>query len=497
MQMYFPGFRWTALLAGLAFSLPIHAQRVTAGQLCELADGSQPATAALQRLIDESEGLVEIPPGTFLLDAPLRIDLSAKGYRSIRGADGTTRLIVDHEGCALQVTGDHRGTANPDTVQEHTWEKERMPVISGLEILGRRDTSDGIQLIRTMKCIIRNVLIRRCRYGIHLVERNRNVIITDSHLYDNLDTGIFLDACDLHQINITGNHISYNQRAGIRQYNGDVHNVQISGNDIEYNSGIAESCGEIVLEAPEGIISEYSITGNTLQARPENAGANIWITGGGENGPLAARIITVSGNIIGDRDKGIVLRDASRVTMASNTIYGGQTVNLHFQHCCDITLTGNTIGTRSSMHDGVDTPHMDGILAEGCADCLITGNILSDHRFGSKDKGGALTLVNTERCRVSDCQILSPRFRGVHIIGGMGCVVSDNTISAPPSEAFLAAVEISGPGHAHLIQNNWICTALPEPVVMEGASGEARNNTLVQYEETGTVPNATTEKTQS
>ena len=96
MQMYFPGFRWTALLAGLAFSLPIHAQRVTAGQLCELADGSQPATAALQRLIDESEGLVEIPPGTFLLDAPLRIDLSATGYRSLRAPDGTRRLLVAH-----------------------------------------------------------------------------------------------------------------------------------------------------------------------------------------------------------------------------------------------------------------------------------------------------------------------------------------------------------------------------------------------------------------
>ena len=96
-------------------------------------------------------------------------------------------------------------------------------------------------------------------------------------------------------------------------------------------------------------------------------------------------------------------------------------------------------------------------------------------------------MVNTERCRVSDCQILSPRFRGVHIIGGMGCVVSDNTISAPPSEAFLAAVEVSGPGHAHLIQNNWICTALTEPVVIDDASGEARNNTLVQYEETSIV----------
>lgn len=478
MQTCLTCFGLIAGLSGLVLALPMQAQDTNVEHLLELADGKQPATAALQHFIDESEGLVELPAGTFLLDAPLRMELPARGYRSLRGADGTTRLIVAHDGYALEVLGDHQGTAYPPSVEDHTWEKERMPVISGIEIVGSNAQSDGILLRRTMKCIIRNVLIRRCRYGIHLVERNRNVIIADSHIYDGMDTGIFLDSCDLHQVNITGNHISYNQRAGIRQFNGDVHNIQITGNDIEYNSGIAESSGEIMLEAPAGIISEYSITGNTVQARPENPGGNIVITGNPVNSPYAGRTAVISGNIIGDRDLNIVLQDACRVTIASNTIYGGKTLNLRFTKCRDILVDGNTIGTRPSTHAAND-PHIDGILLKDCVDCLISDTILSEHFYGSQEQGGALTLVNALRCRIADCQILSPRFRGIHIVGGMGCVVSDNTISAPDTGPYCAAIELSGPGRAHLVQNNWICGNLPEPVVIEGDSGISKNNFLV------------------
>jgi len=480
----------SALAAGLSWlllALASHGQDAAVTELQGLADGQRPATAVLQRLIDESEGLVSIPAGTFLLDAPLRVDLSVRGYRSIRGADGATRLVVDCAGPALEIVGDHQGTAHPDSVEDHTWEKERLPIISGLEILGKHDQADGIALVRTMKCIIRNVLIRRCRYGIHLVERNRNVIIADSHIYDCTDTGVFLDECNLHQINILGNHISYNKRAGIRQLNGDVHNVQITGNDIEYNTGSAESSGEIVLEASEGLISEYSITGNTIQARPENPGANILISGTLENAPYAARVVTISGNIIGDRDKNIALSRASKVTITGNTIYGGKTLSLHLQQCGNVVVNGNNIGTRPSMHT-VHEIHDDGILLEDCTDCLLTDNILSEHRFGNQEQGGAVTLLNAQRCRVSDCQIIHPRIRGVHIVGGMGCVVSDNTIMAPATEDFRAAIEISGTGRAHLVQNNWIGSALAEPIVIEGSSGESRNNTLVSSEETEAPP---------
>ena len=465
-------------LACLLFSLAGAAQDA-APSLAELADGTRPATAALQRMIDDSTGLVELPPGTFLLDGPLVLDLPRLGWRSLRGADGATRLVVAHAGPGILVQGDHQGTANPATVQDHTWDKERFPSVSGVEILGAHPEADGIVLSRTMKCVVRGVLVRKCRHGVRLVERNRNTLIADAHIYGCLDTGVFLDACDLHQVNITGSHISYNGRAGIRQFNGDVHNVQISGNDIEYNAGAEGGlpAGEIVLEAPEGIISEYSITGNTLQARPQNPGANLLVLGAENNTPHAARTMTVSGNVIGDRDKNIVLSRACRVTVTGNTVYGGAALNIHLDRCANIVLSGNNIGSRPFSHNAAD-PHVDGVLVEECDSVLLSGNILSGHRFGAPERGGAVTLVNARNCRVTGCQILHPRVRGVHIVGGTGCVVSDNTITAPDGGGgFLAAVELSGDGRDHLVQNNWIGGGSAPAIVSDPARGEVRNNT--------------------
>ncbi|MBX7256809.1 MAG: right-handed parallel beta-helix repeat-containing protein [Candidatus Hydrogenedentes bacterium] len=457
---------------------PLCAAEPALEDLKAFADGKRPATAALQKLIDESDGAVTFPAGTFLIDAPLRVDLTVLGFRSLRGAEGTTRLLADLSGPAIQIVGSHNGTAAPESVEEHIWDKERFPVISGLEIVGKQEQADGIELVRTMKCTIRNVLIRRCRYGIHLVERNRNIIISDSHIYDGTDTGIFLDNCNLHQMNITGNHISYNKRAGIRQFNGDVHNVQIAGNDIEYNFGSEETSGEIVLESPDSLISEYAITGNTIQARPENPGANIYLAGSEQNAPGASRVIAITGNIIGDRDKNIVLTRTSKTTIAGNTIYGGNTLSLHFQQCANIVLNGNNIGTRPSAHAQRDS-YTDGILLENCADCLITDNIVSEHHQGDATSGGAITLVDSRHCRVSDCQILRPKFRGVHLIGGVGCVVSDNSITAPDSGEFVAAIAVSGKGRAHMVQNNWIATTLSIPVVIDEGTCTLRENTTV------------------
>ncbi|HRZ16685.1 MAG TPA: hypothetical protein P5141_03900, partial [Candidatus Hydrogenedentes bacterium] len=72
-------------LACLLFSLAGAAQDA-APSLAELADGTRSAAAALQRMIEESDGLVDLPAGTFLLDAPLVLDLPRLGWRSLRGA---------------------------------------------------------------------------------------------------------------------------------------------------------------------------------------------------------------------------------------------------------------------------------------------------------------------------------------------------------------------------------------------------------------------------
>ncbi len=459
----------------------IEAQPVSSDELAQIAAGKGPATTALQMAIDNSTGLVDIPAGTYLIDQTLTVDLKNNGYRGIRGADGATRIVMSGPGPAFRVVGDHQGTADPGSIQEHTWEKERFPLIGGIEIIGTHPEADGIELFRTMQCTIRNVSIRNCRYGIHLVERNRNFILADSHIYDGGDTGVFLDNCNLHQVNIIGNHISYNKRAGIRQLNGDVHNIQITGNDIEYNSGSNETSGEIVLEASTGLISEYTIVSNTIQARPDNQGANIRIIGSKADSPYAARTIVITGNVIGSRDKNIVLENACRVTITGNTIYGGKTLNIDCKQVENVILNGTNIGTRPSMH-AVNDVYDDGVIFEDCKSCIISNAILSQNRYGTKEQGGALTLINSQDCRISGCQIIHPKIRGIHIVGGEGCVVSDNTIAAEASGDFLAAIEVSDNGKSHVIHDNLIRSALSDPILTHEASVHSKDNIVVNPE---------------
>lgn len=171
-------------------------------------------------------------------------------------------------GPAIRVIGDHQGTASPSSVQPHTWDKERFPTITGIEVVGEHSDSVGIELRKTMKCVISQVQIRRCRIAVHLVERNRDFLLADSHLDDNHENGLFFDRCNLHQIIVQGCHISWNKVAGIKSLGGDVHNLQIVGNDIEYNNATASRDSQILARGDGGLAAAARKTeGRMLGAR--------------------------------------------------------------------------------------------------------------------------------------------------------------------------------------------------------------------------------------
>ena len=111
-------------------------------------------------------------------------------------------------GPALHLVGTHGKTAQPSDVADKVWQRERLPTVSGLEIAGRHPEADGVRIDGAMQPTLAGLLIRRCRHGVHLFHRDRNVLLTGCHVYDNTGVGVFLDRVNLHQINITGNHVS-------------------------------------------------------------------------------------------------------------------------------------------------------------------------------------------------------------------------------------------------------------------------------------------------
>lgn len=443
-----------------------------------VGDGIADDTAALQRLIDETAGPLELPPGSFRLTGPLVLDTTRRGYSGVRGAQGASRLIMDGPGPAVRVLGGHEGTANPASVKPETWEGQRFPILAGFEVLGRHPEADGIELCRTIQPVIASVLLRECRHGIHLVERNRNVIIAECHIYRCLDSGIFMDNCDLHQVIVIGCHISYCSRAGIRQLNGDVHNIQITGNDIEYNAGSEELSGEIVLEIIEqGMISEYTIASNTIQAVPSHAGSNVilsCIEGKGAIGQIA-----ITGNVLGSRDKNLAVFNAGRaVTVSANTIYTGKTLNIHLAGCRSVAVTGNTIISSSPVHGFED---VNGLLLEDCAECLISGNVINTLSQGSEERGGAVTLLRCADTAVTSCQILDPRHRGVYLEDCTRCLISGNTVADRSSPARMtAAIEAVGSGRGNVIQGNLVTGGSEGAVRCESGAAVAVGNTVVE-----------------
>ncbi|MCA9142980.1 MAG: right-handed parallel beta-helix repeat-containing protein [Planctomycetaceae bacterium] len=446
-----------------------------------IGDGIADDTDALQHAVDDGDGVLELSKGTYRITRSIVLDSRKHGYLGVRGDQGTGRVVMAGAGPALQIIGDHQGTATPESFKPHTWDRERMPMVTGLEILGEHPDADGIELCRTVQATIQNVLIRRCRHGVRLVERNRNFVLNASHIYDCHDTGVFFDACNLHQVIIAACHISYCKRAGIRQLNGDVHNIQITGNDIEYNSGYEgpgqELTGEIVLEARDGIISEYTIASNTIQATLDAPGANVLILGKAEDPPSGIRLVAITGNVLGSRDRNIVIEHGSRVSISGNTIYGGQRLNCEFRHSRYITFGSNSCFSRPASYASETT---DGMLLDNCVGCSLVGNVLNDCRLGDEQGGGAITIRESQDIAVSGSQILNPSKRGVDVVDSSRCNISGNSIHETGEvKQMLAAIRVAGKGSGNWVHGNSVTVGSRGDIQGEAPSTRVDGNHVI------------------
>ena len=199
-------------------------------------DGQTDDTAAIQKAVDAGNGSVRFAKGIYRITKPIVIDLDKVGYTSIEG-DGAATILMAGAGPAFRFVGTHAGTAAPSTVKQNVWDRQRTPAVDGIEIVGGHPEASGIEASGTMQLTLTRVVVREALHGVHLVERNRNVILSECHLYHNKGIGVFLDRLNLHQINIANCHISYNAGGGVVVRQSEVRNLQIGTCDIEGKHG--------------------------------------------------------------------------------------------------------------------------------------------------------------------------------------------------------------------------------------------------------------------
>jgi polygalacturonase len=401
-------------------------------------DGSSDDTEAIRHAVRQGDGHIEFPRGDYRLTGTISIPLDKVGRISVSGQGGPARFVMCQSGPALHLIGSHRRTADPEHFLPGIWQRERMPAVSGLEIVGEHPQADGIRLDGTMQASLVALLIRRCRYGIHLTNRNRNVIVSDCHIYHGRAIGLFLDHVNLHQINVTGNHISYCPRGGVVVTGSEVRNIQIVGNDIEYNfDASAERSADLWFDCSSGgSIREGTIVGNTIQAKLSPGGANVRFTGA-PNDSNQIGMITINGNLIGSQTALIDLQSCRGVVVSGNCLYNGFHDALHAQRCEHLVLSGNSID-HNSDYQGKST---DALRFHHCRTVTLTGTVVQHTRDPVVAVPATVDFDNCENVGISGCQLLNMRERGVRFVNCRMVRVTDNTIRGR-REGFRASIAV-------------------------------------------------------
>ncbi|MEY4567088.1 MAG: hypothetical protein RLY14_2058 [Planctomycetota bacterium] len=456
---FFRTFLLTSLLLTICIgSRPLHAQTILEPAKNSTETTAEDDTARIQEAVDSAKGSIHFASGIFRITRTIRIDLDRVGFSSLIG-DGTTRIIMNGPGPAFHFIGTHQGTADPKTVQQNVWDKQRMPKVQGLEVVGAHPEADGIEATGTMQLTIDHVLIRETRHAIHLTKRNRNIIINHCHLYKNRGVGIYYDHVDLHQSNITGCHISYNAIGGIVVTGGGVRNIHIGSCDIEANMSDQDSFNaNVFIDCSQGSTAEVAITGCTLQHSADfPKSANIVFLGNGAPGQITKEDknsrwghLTIADNILTDTQVNVHLKHVRGATISGNSFGEGHQYNMFVEDCVAMVIANNSFDRNPPYYQGDTAKSNDAIAIRNCSDSILTGLVVN----GVMRQPAAIVIEDCSDMNISNCSIFDSDGPGILLKNTKeslvtGCLIRDRRQQRPDS----VSLRIEG-GKGNEVHNN-------------------------------------------
>jgi hypothetical protein len=426
-----------ALVLGTSSATPAAESLRTVRDFGATGDGRTDDSAAIQRAVASGTGDIWFPAGTYRIAHGIVVDLDRHGPVSLFGA-GTARIVMAGSGPALQLVGTHEGTADPPSFKPNVWQRQRAPMIDGLEIVGQHPEADGIEASLTMQLTVSRTVVRKVVHAIHLTRRNRNIVVVGCHLYENRGAGIFYDRVSLHQSNITACHISYNGQGGIVLRGGDVRNVQITGCDIEANMDPHGPPAANVLvdcSGPGSGTSEMTISACTLQHSHVPGAANIRYLGADAKDRRWGHC-TITGNVLSDVEWNIDLLKARDVTILGNTFFMGFAGDLRAAECSNIVVGPNVFDRNPAYNYGRSMEAQGGLALRKCQDCTLSGL----HVNGVHGAAAGLVLSECRRIHVADCTILDCEQAGVlwdRVTQSRlaGCLIRNDVHGASPWQA--------------------------------------------------------------
>lgn len=416
-------------------------------------DGQADDTVAVQKAVDAG-GTVHFRSGIYKLTRTVTIDLDKTGFVSLSG-DATARIVMAGAGPAFLFIGTHAGSAAPAQFKPNVWDRQRSPSVIGLEIVGAHPEADGIAARGTMQLTINRLVVREARHAIHLRERNRNVLISDVHLYHNRGIGIFYDAVNLHQSNITGSHISYNAGGGVVVRGGDVRNIHIGNCDIESNMEAGTpATANILIDSAGGSVGEVAITGCTIQHNPAGPdSANIRILGAGitnanNKAPTNEGHVTITGNVLSDVQVNVHLKQVRGVTLTGNTFWMGFAHDLLVEDSSNVVVGPNNFD-RNPRYEYTRTSARGGLVFRGSRDSTLSGV----HVNGVRHHAAAVVLEDCTRFNVSGTTILDCDGVGLQLTNTTLMRVGGSVIRDDRAANAAPAIRVTGGHGNHVIGN--------------------------------------------
>jgi hypothetical protein len=308
-----------------------------------------------------------------------------------------------------------------------------------------------------MQLTISRLVVREALHGVRLVQRNRNVILSECHIYNNRGVGVFLDRLSLHQVNIANCHISYNAGGGVVVRESEIRNLQIACCDIEANTGREgdPKTANILFDASVGSIREGAIVGCTIQHshspkesatyRSPKGSANIRFIGASVQQPHKVGNLAISDNLMSDVDTNIHMVHARGVTITGNSIHAAFSNNILLDDCSNMVLASNLFDRNPDY--GFDSP--SGLVFRNCRDCTLTGL----HVNGVLDCPAGLVLESCRRFQIADCTILDCDNRGLLLKDTFDSRVSDCLIRDDRPGSSSVPLEVIG-GKGNMIVDN-------------------------------------------
>lgn len=418
-------------------------------------DGKADDSKAIQAAVDAASGSVYFPKGIYRITKTIAVNLDKIGFTSIT-SDGAAQILMASPGAAFKFIGTHTKSADPKGFSENVWRMERMPMLHNISIQGEHPEAVGVEAVGTMQFTVNRLHVRKALHGIHLRGNNRNLMISDCHLYENTGIGIYYDDVNLHQSNITGCHISYNTGGGIVSKGGNVRNIHITGCDIESNMGREMSpTANVLIDCSSSAwgAAEVAITGCTIQHNSNSPdSANIRILGRSTSGtplpPQGWGNVTITGNILSDVMVNVHLKDCRGVAIRGNTFWQAKDRNLLLDGCKNVVMGSNVLDFNPNYARSVSAKN--GLRIVNCEDCTFTGLQITN-----VDDSPSLSFENCRRMNITGCNIVDSQKVGMSLRNVTDSIIANCIIRNSDSAAAFTAIE-QVQCERNIIENNLV-----------------------------------------